>query len=148
MELTHRHLHNMFGALDFFFTGVSKAGVTANYLVVAGGGSSTQQGGGGSGSYLGGTAGTGGTGGGGNGTNSSAQAVSGSANTGGGAGGNGATGNVGANGGSGVVILQIPSSHTATFSGGVTATMSTAVSGYKTYTITATSTTSETVTFS
>jgi hypothetical protein len=37
---------------------------------------------------------------------------------------------------------------TATFSGGVTSSLSTAVSGYKIYTVTATSTTSETVTFS
>jgi len=70
---------------------------------------------------------------------------------GGGGGGGAYTGGVhytGGSGGSGVVILQIPNTLTATFSGGVTQTMSTAVSGYKTYTITATSTTSETVTFS
>jgi hypothetical protein len=44
--------------------------------------------------------------------------------------------------------LKIPSAYTATFSGGVTSSLSTAVSGYKIYTVTATSTTSETVTFS
>jgi hypothetical protein len=53
----------------------------------------------------------------------------------------------GANGGSGVVIIAIPSARTATFSGGVTQTSAT-VGGFKVYTITATSTTSETVTFS
>jgi hypothetical protein len=46
------------------------------------------------------------------------------------------------------VILKIPSTNTATFSGGVTSSVSTAVAGYKIYTVTATSTTSETVTFS
>jgi hypothetical protein len=54
---------------------------------------------------------------------------------------------IGANGGSGVVIIAIPSARTATFSGGVTQTSAT-VGGFKVYTITATSTTSETVTFS
>jgi hypothetical protein len=54
----------------------------------------------------------------------------------------------GAAGGSGVVIIKIPSARTATFSGGVTSSLSTAVSGFKIYTVTATSTTSETVTFS
>jgi hypothetical protein len=43
--------------------------------------------------------------------------------------------------------LSIPSTNTATFSGGVTQT-STTVGSNKIYTITATSTTSETVTFS
>jgi hypothetical protein len=46
-----------------------------------------------------------------------------------------------------VVIIKIPSANTATFSGGVTQT-STTSGGYKIYTVTATSTTSETVTFS
>ena len=54
----------------------------------------------------------------------------------------------GGNGGSGVVIIKIPDSRTATFSGGVTSSESTAVAGYKIYTVTATSTASETVTFS
>jgi hypothetical protein len=40
----------------------------------------------------------------------------------------------------------VPSSYTATFSGGVTQT-STTSGGYKIYTVTATSTTSETVSF-
>ena len=46
----------MFGALDFFFTGVSKAGVSATYLVIAGGGGGAGGngggGGGGAGGYL------------------------------------------------------------------------------------------------
>jgi hypothetical protein len=47
-----------------------------------------------------------------------------------------------------VVIIKVPDTVTATFSGGVTSSLSTAVSGFNIYTITATSTTSETVTFS
>ena len=72
-------------------------------------------------------------------------------NTGGG--GSGASGYTsltardGGAGGSGVVILKIEDTGTATFSGGVTSSLDTSVSGYKIYTVTATSTTSETVTF-
>jgi hypothetical protein len=47
-----------------------------------------------------------------------------------------------------VVIIKIPDTSTATFSGGVTSSLSTSVSGFNIYTVTATSTTSETVTFS
>jgi hypothetical protein len=77
--------------------------------------------------------------------------TAGSTNTGGGGGG-GSYNNVnswstGGNGGSGVVILKVPNTHTATFSGGVTSSLSTSVSGFNIYTVTATSTTSETVTF-
>jgi hypothetical protein len=46
-----------------------------------------------------------------------------------------------------VVIIRIPEARTATFSGGVTQS-STTSGGFKIYTVTATSTTSETVTFS
>jgi hypothetical protein len=46
-----------------------------------------------------------------------------------------------------VVIIKIPAANTATFSGGVTSSLNSGVSGYKIYTITQTSTTSETVTF-
>jgi hypothetical protein len=53
----------------------------------------------------------------------------------------------GGNGGSGVVFIKIPSANSATFSGGVTSSVAT-VGAYKIYTVTATSTTSETVTFS
>lgn len=92
--------------------------------------------------------------GGGAGSNNSGSAgTAGTTNRGGGGGGaygNAAAGVVsaGGNGGSGVVILKIPSTNTATFSGGVTSSLSTAVAGYKIYTVTQTSTTSETVTFS
>jgi hypothetical protein len=58
------------------------------------------------------------------------------------------TSTTGGSGGSGVVIIKVPDTITATFSGGVTSSVSTAVSGFKIYTVTATSTTSETVTFS
>jgi hypothetical protein len=47
-----------------------------------------------------------------------------------------------------VVIIKVPSAITATFSGGVTSSLSTSVSGFNIYTVTATSTTGETVTFS
>jgi uncharacterized protein YukJ len=50
-------------------------------------------------------------------------------------------------GGSGVVIIKIADTFSATFSAGVTQTSSTSGS-FKIYTVTATSTTSETVTFS
>jgi hypothetical protein len=50
-------------------------------------------------------------------------------------------------GGSGVVIIKIPDTKTATFTGGVTETNSTS-GNFKIYVVTATSTTSETVTFS
>jgi hypothetical protein len=53
----------------------------------------------------------------------------------------------GGNGGNGVVIIKIPNTRSATFTGGVTETNSTA-GGYTTYIVTATSTTNETVTFS
>jgi hypothetical protein len=70
-------------------------------------------------------------------------------NTGGGGGGSGFSGIffVGAAGGSGVVILRYPDIFTATFSGGVTQTTSSS-GGFKVSTVTATSTTSETVSFS
>jgi hypothetical protein len=45
------------------------------------------------------------------------------------------------------LLLKIPDNITATFSGGVTSSLSTAVSGFNIYTVTATSTTGETVTF-
>jgi hypothetical protein len=74
--------------------------------------------------------------------------TAGTANRGGGGGGYGSTDFSGASGGSGIVIIKIPDGRTATFSSGVTSSLSTAVSGFKIYTVTATSTTSETVTFS
>ncbi len=86
-------------------------------------------------------------GGGAGGTNGPGTAAT--VNTGGG--GGGAERDGGANsgaGGSGIVILKIPDSFTAAFSGGVTSSTSTAVVGFNIYSITATSSTSETVTFS
>lgn len=96
--------------------------------------------------------GIGGNGGGGNGSAtqfnySGLQATSGSINTGGGGGGGGYGGSPAASGGSGIVILRIPDVYTANFSSGVNATM-TKTGGYKYYKVTATSTTSETVSFS
>jgi len=64
---------------------------------------------------------------------------------GGGGGANTAAG-TGRNGGSGVIILKIVDTKTASFSGGVTSSLNTGVSGYKIYTITAAA--SDTVTFS
>ena len=54
---------------------------------------------------------------------------------------------VGGSGGSGIVVIKIPSTRTAFFSSGVTFTGGTASGGFRIYTVTATSTTSETVTF-
>jgi hypothetical protein len=71
---------------------------------------------------------------------SSIPPTAGTANTGGGGGGgayNTSTIVNGAAGGSGIVILRVTSSYSATFSGGLTTSLSTAVSGYKTYTVTA-----------
>jgi len=132
-------------------TGGTGAAGTASSIT---GSSVTRAGGGGGGTYDGGTAGNGGSGGGGNGgvyktPSGGSAATSGTANTGGGGGGGGISGGSAQSGGggSGIVVIKIPDSYTATFSGGVTQTSSTS-GGFKTYTVTATSTTSETVTFS
>jgi len=103
-------------------------------------------GGGGGGANSSGSQGTGSDGGGNGGWNGGAP-TAGSANTGGGGGGGGNDANNGQSGGSGVVIIKIPSQYSANFTSGVTYSISTAVSGFKIYTVTATSTTSETVTF-
>ncbi len=70
----------------------------------------------------------------------SAGATAGSVNSGGGGGGGGTTSSysVGPTGGSGIVILRIPSLYTATFSAGITANVSTSTTqiGYRTYTVT------------
>jgi hypothetical protein len=87
------------------------------------------------------TRGLGGSGGGGNGEDSSNSDTAGAANTGGGGGG----GNSGAAGGSGVVIFKVPRQAQVTFSAGVTSTL-TPVGPFDVYTVTATSTTDETVT--
>jgi hypothetical protein len=78
----------------------------------------------------------GGTGGGGNGA-TSGPGTAGTANTGGGGGGSGSNNTPGAAGGSGIVILRVPGTYSATFSGGLTSSLSTAQTGYKTYTVTA-----------
>jgi hypothetical protein len=75
----------------------------------------------------------------------------GTGNTGGGGGGDSRTTGgpyTGGAGGSGIVIIRIPNTHTASFSAGVTSSLSTSVAGVNIYSVTATSTTSETVTFS
>jgi hypothetical protein len=109
------------------------------------GSSVTRAGGGGGGGWS--AAGSGGSGGGGAGAITNGTATSGTVNTGSGGGGGGGQPAVGGAGGSGVVIIKIPNTRTALFSSGVTFSLSTAVSGFKIYTVTATSTTSETVIF-
>ena len=108
-------------------------------------------GGGGSGTRPGSSAGSGGNGGGGSGTTSSPSFASpGTINTGSGGGGEGysqAGHGGGGSGGSGFVAIKVPDSITATFSAGVTSSLNTGVSGYRIYSVTATSTGSETVTF-
>ena len=106
-------------------------------------GSSVYYAGGGGGSADSVHGGVGGTGGGGNGGLAGSNATSGTANTGGGAGG-GYTGS--SIGGSGVVIISIPNTYVAVFSSGCTVT-STVSGSNNIYTVTATSTTSETVKF-
>ena len=132
--------------------GAGAVGVTANSSSGRNGGaglassitgSSVDRGGGGGGSGTGG-AGSGGTGGGGNGT-TSGTGGNGTLNT--GSGGGGTLGTNTGTGGSGVVIFSVVTGTTVTFTGGVTETHST-VSGRDVYIVTATSTTSETVTFS
>ena len=88
-------------------------------------GSSITYAGGGGGSSYGGTFGTGGSGGGGNGGNSSTTAGAGSANTGGGGGGASNFDSLVGAGGSGVVILNIPTSwYSGTTTGSPTVTTS------------------------
>jgi hypothetical protein len=53
----------------------------------------------------------------------------------------------GGSGGSGVVIVKIPDTNVAAFSSGVTFSGGSASGGFRVYTVTATSTTSETVVF-
>jgi hypothetical protein len=86
-------------------------------------GTSTAYAGGGGGGSVSGSAGTGGIGGGGT------VSVPGTTNTGGG-------GGLVVAGGSGIVILRIPSRYTATFSVGLTTTSSTSITGYTIYNIT------------
>jgi len=111
----------------------SAAGAGGNGLASSITGSSvTRGGGGGGGAGASGTAANGGTGGGGNGANSSGTATAGTANTGGGGGAEGGgtagTGNhgVGRAGGSGVVILRMP---TGSYSGTTTGSPTVSTSG-------------------
>lgn len=94
--------------------------------------------------------GSGGSGGGGQGAGGGLTASAGVINTGGGGGGSGCNGSrpctTSRSGGSGVVILRYPNTFFADFSAGVTQTILSSGSN-KVSTITATSTTSETVTF-
>jgi hypothetical protein len=77
-------------------------------------------------------------------------ATAGDVNTGGGGGGGARNTTVTfrdpAPGGSGIIVIKTPDTRTATFSAGVTVSSSTA-GGFTTHIVTATSTTSETVTF-
>jgi len=107
-------------------------------------GSSVTRAGGGGGGGTSGSGGTGGTGGGGNGSIDSVAAGSGTVNT--GSGGGGSETGISGGGGSGIVIFTVPTTTTVTFTGGVTETNST-IGDRKVYVVTATSTTSESVTF-
>ena len=132
------------GAVGVTPTGNTAGGAGGAGLANSITGSAVTRGGGGGGGSSTGAGGAGGAGGGGAGAFDNNTAGSGTANTGGGGGG-GETGTSGA-GGSGIVIFSVPTGKTVTFSGGVTETNST-VSGRQVYVVTATSTTSETVTF-
>ena len=121
--------------------GAGGAGLESNItgtFYAGGGGGARDTGAGGAGGSGGGGA-AGGTGGNGN---------AGGANTGGGGGGGGNSAAAdGGAGGSGVVVFTLPTAATATFSAGVTQT-SAIVGATRVYTVTATSTTDETVTIS
>lgn len=115
-------------------------------------GTSVYYGGGGGGGQAT-TAGTGpsagGTGGGGNGGRYPTAPTNGTANTGGGGGGSyrdSVGGGIAASGGSGVVVLKIPNTYTATFSTGVISSVNTSVAGFKIYRVTSAGTTAS-VTF-
>jgi hypothetical protein len=107
------------------------------------GSSVTYAGGGGGGGYYGGSSGGSSIGGNG-GNNVGTAATNGATNTGS---GGGSAGSGRGLGGSGIAVIKIPNTYTGTFSAGVTYTTINSVSGYNIYRITATSTTSETVTF-
>ena len=134
----------------------SVAGAGGNGLATTISGSSVTYGGGGAGgndsARVNGPA-SGGTGGGGSSVYGSAG-TNATVNTGGGGGAGsnranaGGAGFAGGNGGSGIIIIKIPNTRTATFSAGVTSSLNSGVAGFKIYTVTATSSTSETVTFS
>jgi hypothetical protein len=104
-------------------------------------------GGGGGASYTDVLRASGGNGGGGVGANRLVTSTNGTVNTGGGGGGNAVGSGGSASGGSGIVIIRVPVYYSATFSSGVTYSL-TKSNGYSYYVVTATSTTSETVSFS
>ena len=105
----------------------SASSITGSAITYGGGG------GGGSGNAGGGLGGTGGTGGGGRGSNNMTGGVAGTANLGGGGGGGGGQTNIGysngAPGGSGVIILSVP---TAKYSGTTTGSPTITTSGANT----------------
>jgi len=109
-------------------------------------GSSVTRGGGGGGGGNEFNGGAGGAGGGGAGAVNTGAGGNGTVNTGGGGGGSERAGGSGGNGGSGIIVFTVPTATTVTFSGGVTETNST-IGDKKVFVVTATSTTSETVTF-
>ena len=116
-------------------------------------GSSTGYAGGGGGGSYSPSSTTTATDGGGSGGNGNSQGNAGTTNRGGGGGAGAGGGNTGAlctagrNGGSGVVIIKIADTFSASFSGGVTYSGGSASGGFKTYTVTAAGV-SDTVTFS
>jgi hypothetical protein len=105
-------------------------------------GSSIYYAGGGGGASRGGTGGTAGNGGGGSGGGSGGQGTAGTANTGGGAGGASVPSGAGNNGGSGVVILSVPSIF---YSGVTTGSTAVFVGAIATTTLTVASVTSGTI---
>ena len=119
----------------------------SEYVSLGGSPSGWFAGGGGGGNSYASTKALGGNGGGGNGSIVGLASTNGVINTGGGGGGNGVLGGGAASGGSGIIILRIPVVFSANFSSGVSYTL-TKIGGYSYYRVTATSTTSETVTFS
>ena len=120
--------------------------ITGSLVYYAGGG------GGCSGAGGGGAGGAGGAGGGGVGAayleSNGANGADGFGGGAGGAGNGAGVSTASRTGGSGVVILKVVNRVTATFSGGVTSSLSTTVVGYKIYSVTYTATINETVTFS
>ena len=105
-------------------TGVASGNGGAGTASSITGSSVTYAGGGGAGVNTSGTAGTGGSGGGGNGSATTAG-TNGTINTGGGGGGSGGISNFGGNGGSGVVILSLPTAnYSSTTTGSPTVTTS------------------------
>jgi hypothetical protein len=108
-----------------------QSSISGTNTYYAGGGA----GGAGNGGYVGAS---GGLGGGGATNTTSGEGTPGTVNTGGGGGSSDWRGPVlGGSGGSGIIILKIPTPRTATFSAGVTSSLNTSVSGFNIYNITA-----------